>query len=372
MDTGTTLTRASRQWAFRPDDERFLSLEDLLQMVSTRYMQSWTTVAQLKDLRVYPEGDNDLRLTVADRARGEVSLDMTHWGFGQLASAAGVPPSYLRKLPADFAAMNIQYCMENLAVRPDGLLLAQSNGAHVMRGITTPRFGRIWDKQVVEACIQANRDGNWVIPAASYAASNPKRATTLYGSDRDVFVFLCDPTHPVEVGGDTLFRGFMVWNSEVGNAVFGLTTFLYRRICDNRIVWGASQVRELRIRHTSGAPERFASEGERYLQQYANESALPIMQTINAAQAFEIPIAEKFVKEQKRDEGIANWLQERGFTAGVAKKAVEAAKVEEGQARSLWDIVNGITAHARSIPHTNERVTLETQAGKLLDRVKVG
>ena len=45
------------------------------------------------------------------------------------------------------------------------------------------------------------------------------------------------------------------------------------------------------------------------------------------------------------------------------------AKAEEGEARSLWDIVNGITAYARQTPHTDERVKLETAAGNLLSTV---
>ena len=89
--------------------------------------------------------------------------------------------------------------------------------------------------------------GNWQVPAASYADANPKRATTLYGSDRDVFIFLVDPDNPIEHGEDTLFRGFYTWNSEVGAATFGLATFLYRFVCDNRIIWGAQDFKELRI-----------------------------------------------------------------------------------------------------------------------------
>jgi hypothetical protein len=57
--------------------------------------------------------------------------------------------------------------------------------------------GRIWDSQVVAAVERVNEDGRWQIPAASYQARNPKRATTLYASDRDVFIFLVDPNNPV-------------------------------------------------------------------------------------------------------------------------------------------------------------------------------
>src|SRR3546814_4893333 len=44
--------------------------------------------------------------------------------------------------------------------------------------------------------------------------------TTLYASDRDVFLFLVDDTHPIEAGqlpnGEPAlyFRGFYRWNSE--------------------------------------------------------------------------------------------------------------------------------------------------------------
>lgn len=42
---------------------------------------------------------------------------------------------------------------------------------------------------------------------------------------------------------------------------------------------------------------------------------------------------------------------------------------EEGEARSLWDIINGATAFARQIPHTDERVKIEAVAGKLMQVV---
>src|SRR5262249_50161769 len=193
--------------------------------------------------------------------------------------------SYLRKLPAELAAINVQWGLENNPVRDDALVLAQSNGSNHLRAMTSTSYGRIWDHQVVEAVERVNGDGRWQVPAASYATTNPRRATTLYASDRDVVLFLVDPKNPVEVGGEQLFRGFYTWNSEVGSATFGLCTFLYRYVCDNRIIWGATDVRELRIRHTGGAPERFAYEGARYLRRYADEATAKLADGIKAAQA---------------------------------------------------------------------------------------
>jgi hypothetical protein len=173
-----------------------------------------------------------------------------------------------------------------------------------------------------------------------------------------VFIFLVDPKNPIEVNGEQLFRGFYTWNSEVGSAVFGLTTFLYRTVCDNRMIWGATDVQELRIRHTGGAPDRFAYEGAKYLAKYAEEPTAKIVEGIKVAQAAKIPV--------KKEETVESWLQSRGFTKAQAKGSFESAVAEEGGARSVWDLVNGITAYARSIVHQDERTELEKKAGKLL------
>lgn len=353
------LMTASAQWMSRPNDQRYTSLKDLKQAVASRKIESWTATPMTKDLRVLPVEGNEIAVQVYDPSKGEeVSLNPTHWGFGQLAQYAQAPAGYLRSLPAELSAINLQWGLEHNPIRDGSLLLAQSNGSNHLRAMTSVSYGRIWDMQVVEAVERVNHDGRWQIPAASYATQNPLRATTLYASDRDVFIFLVDPNHPIEVKGETLFRGFFAWNSEVGSSVFGLTTFLYRYVCDNRIVWGATEVKELRIRHTGGAPERFAYEGQKYLSRYANEATDKIVDGIIRAQEKDIPVA--------KDETVEDWLRSRGFNQAQAKASVQTAVAEQGQARSIWDIVNGITAYARSIPHTDTRVELETKAGKLM------
>src|SRR4029077_3736004 len=104
-----------------------------------------------------------------------------------------------------------------------------------------------------------------------------KENTPLFASDRDMFVFLADEDRRIEVpdrrngsggsmargvfvldseGGDkTPGLGFFVWNSEVGDKTLGLGFFLFDYVCCNRIVWGADQYTEVRIRHTKGAPD---------------------------------------------------------------------------------------------------------------------
>jgi hypothetical protein len=183
----------------------------------------------------------------------------------------------------------------------------------------------------------------------------------LYASDHDIFAFLIDDQHPVEVPGlgegGVMYRGFYVWNSEVGDKTFGLSTFMVRRVCDNRILWGVKDQTTLRIRHTSGAPGRFLAEAMPALRSYSEAGTAREVAQIQAAAATEVA----------KDAGSAiEWLRARGFTGNVAKASVEAAEREEGRAASVWDLMNGVTALARGIEFQDERVALERKAGELI------
>ena len=50
---------------------------------------------------------------------------------------------------------------------------------------------------------------------------------------------------------------------------FGIATFTYDYVCDNRIIWGQRNFRELKIRHTSGGPHRFVANAVPQLTAYA-------------------------------------------------------------------------------------------------------
>lgn len=66
------------------------------------------------------------------------------------------------------------------------------------------------------------------------------------------------------------------------------------------------------------------------------------------------------------DEDVLSFLRKHDFTKREGEKIMEMAKQEEGGARTVWEIVNGGTAMARSIPHADERVKLEKRVSSLL------
>jgi hypothetical protein len=102
------ITTASNQWASRPDDQRYLSLDDLAAAVSARRDLSRASNVRLDSLTVDNDQDGQILLTPPD---GQ-PIPFTNWSFGQLASLVGAPAAYLRKLPAPLARVNLQYGLE--------------------------------------------------------------------------------------------------------------------------------------------------------------------------------------------------------------------------------------------------------------------
>lgn len=349
--------RLHHQWAARPDDQRFLSLDELEAAVKARTDISREYQVPNGTLQVMLK-DEDLGLTT-----GKGFSELTHWSFGQLCRLGGAPSDYLRSLPPVLAAPALQWSLERREKDGKGLkVLAAQNGHNEVRAITSPTYGRVWDLDVIRALKRLGDD--WHVPAASYSGTNPKRATTLYASDRDIFVFLCRQ-EPIDIGhGQVLNRGIMAWNSETGSASFGLDTFTYDRVCDNRIIWDVKDRVSMRIRHTSGAPARMVSEVRPLLASYSQAGSAEIVATVKAAR--------NTVVGNDR-ESVTEWMRKRGFTRSQASAAYEHAEkdmLNQGlNPRTVWGLVQGVTDAAHDVGHTDNRVDLERKAGELLASV---
>ena len=364
----TTITRASQEWWKRPDDERYLTLDHLYASTHARAEASEARTIPNTSLLVRGSADAGGELYLEHEDLG--TLDPTHWSLGQLATISHTPAKWIREVapvptgPA-IAAHAINLGLRRLAERAEVQVMKLPTmpglPTGTLRCIVGPDYGRIYDHEVVRAVMDANEDGRWHVPAASYQAKNPKRATTLYASDRDVFIFLVDEKNPVSVQVDgavrNLFRGFMVWNSEVGHHKFGFMTFLYDYVCDNRMVWGAREVKEISIKHTKNALDRFAREVRPMLRAYAEASVVDVEAQLERATR---------KKVGSTDEEVMDWLRRHEFTKKEGEAIMRTAKVEEGGARTVWELVNGGTALARAIPHNDDRVVLERRVSGLL------
>lgn len=362
------LTQASRQWASRPEDQRFVNLYDLLSVVRHQRERSVQGVVSSRRLQAEPHPlDQNKGLVITEN--GDIVSEPTHWSFGQLAQLAAAPASYLRKLPAPLAADAINYGLRFLRDAEDvGILRTEQDfGNAELRAATGPRYGRIWNEDIVTALIQKfgnGVDGQFKVPGEfGKAVPITKANTTIYGSDRDIFVFLADEERRIEVpnrrNGEpgSLARGFFVWNSEVGSQSIGAAFFLFDYVCMNRIVWGVEGFKEIRLRHTVSAPDRWLEEVTPVLMEYANASAAPIEATITAA------------REKKLEDDLDAFLAKR-FTKSEASQIKQAhIREEDRPIETVWDVVTATTAHAKSIQHQDDRVAMERKGGAILDLV---
>lgn len=375
ISRGERIGRVSSEWFSRPDDERFLSLTDLYDTVRSRAERAHARTIESAAIRVEATRDNAERLELLVPGQRQ-PIAPTHWSYGQLCSLVGAPATYMRQLPAPLAAINLQHGLLNHRAELVKTL-EMDDGRLELRAVTGPEYGRIWDHELVSAVMKIAGNGTgdtmWKVPGVLDWATmthNPfvditKDTTTLYASDRDVFLFLVDDTHPIEAGRlpngdpDLYFRGFYAWNSEVGSKTLGIASFYLRAVCANRNLWGTENFEEITIRHSKFAAQRFAHEAAPALTSFANSSPAPFIAGIKAAR-------ERIVA--RKDDDRETFLRRRGFSKGETTKVIEMVLSEEGRPpESIFDFVQGITALARAKTNQDTRLELEGKAKKLLE-----
>lgn len=357
------------QWFRRPADHKFPSLEALRAAVHSRRTRSAEVKADVKSFQFMRQGDHDIvaRVTLGNKLP-TLTLQPTHFSFGQACSLVGAPAGYFRdrldtRPDIVVAALNHGYAKREsegvkvMSIRP------KTDGLDKLQAVTSQTYGRIWDADVVDAAMRIiERTGNRFHAPLDWG----REKRSLFASDRDVFMFFIDGGSIVEGGGerDQLNRGWFMWNSEVGTQTFGIACFLFRQVCGNFGIWGAQDVRVLKIRHTSGGPARFINEAIPALNDYVRMSAKPVETAVRAAKALELPEAAAV-----GDTFIEYFMKHKAakFTRPEIKRAVEFADAEEGQHHTLWDMYNGFTAQARMMAFADAKIDLEKRAGRLLE-----
>lgn len=379
----TNLLDAHRQWASRPDDERFWTLEEMYEQCRHwRATASEHNFASIGELSVLPDEDtDDIKLCLPNG----MQTRMTHWGFSQLCSRVGAPANYLREqLDAETASMCLNHGLRK--AKSSANVLVHSNGTQVCRSLTTEKYSRIWNAEVLERLMRSKDDGWRVPPARAMDPRTPgaRIATAedildtsinvsegdwigpagLYASDHDMFVFMVNEEYRIDDGTDGgLSRGFFISNSEVGAAALKLTKFLYRHVCGNHIVWDAKDVEELRIVHRGRANRRFEHNMRIELRKYANESMDEDRRRITQAKNYEIAADKDAVLDALFGLRVA---PRQKLESAWELAEYEADLVRDISPRSAWGMAQGLTRLSQQTNYTDERMALDRAAGKVL------
>jgi len=365
----TTLTKASNQWASRPADERFPSIEAMHSFCAGE--RALCGAATLEDKSLHAEAVDGAVLL-----NGKTSKAMlTNWAFGQLANRADAPAAYLRTLPATLAAD----CLNNglkastgtsrLLIQRAGLdapsltaqMISGVQAVPTIRAITSDRYDRIWNSDITARLVELKNNGTgWQEAPAAFDGSRGQ-----YAGDRDCFSFFVDNDRRIfekKAGG--MSRGFFAWNSEVGSSVFGFMTFLYSYICGNHMVWNAENVSELRVRHVGDAASRAFGQLKGKLISYANNSAATDELKIQRAMDYNLGTDKASVLD-----AIFS-MSKLGLPQKTAERAYAIAEEHSewyGSPRSAWGYSNGLTEIARDLPNAGDRVAMERIASKIVE-----
>lgn len=295
--------------------------------------------------------------------------------FGQLCTELGANAGYLRKKPSRLAAE----CLNDDLLRyrdehPDrkSKLLVTHNGRLDMRALTGPDYGRIWNYQVADLAAQVNAraDGEFYNPKVwPGTGKNGQDRGGLWLNDRQIVLFFIDGGSLVDGGGerDQLYRGYVMRNSEVGDAKFYWELFYFRVVCGNLMIIGKQSVAEVSIIHRKYAAEHF----ENMIPDMSNLLAHDTRQTTEAvirkAKTIELPFDQFHSGEKRDDKKLLEYRPLQVFPRSLTKSAIQTAIEEEGQCNTLWDIVQGYTAEARKLPAAQDRFTASAKASRLLE-----
>ena len=353
------LMQAHKQWATRPSDERFVSLNDMAAFTNRQRTISRMGTMANRNLTVAPIQDDPKSIAVVmDDARITAP---SHWAFGQLCQLVGAPASYMRTLPSDLVSDCLNQSMAQRKTEMVGWMSREDS----LAAVTGPTYGRIWNDDVVNALIRyfgSGPDAQFTVPGEfGREVTITKDNTTLFAGDRDMFVFLADEKNRVEIPNrrddesGLMARGFFVQNSEVGSSTLKIGTFLFDYVCSNRIVWGAQGYKEVAIRHSLNAPHRWVNE------------IMPALESLQTASTHSIIDAVTNAKSIYLDEERVDAVLVKRFTKNQAQAIKLAHMNDEGRPmRSPWDIVTGATAYARGLKHQDTRVAVERIAGSIL------
>lgn len=358
------LFHANRQWSTRPADQRFESLEDMHTQCRQYANDSRQSTVKWADLSVAPDGD-EVRLV--GRKTNNTAL-ITHYAFGQLAARAKAPAAYLRTLPAALAADCMNDGIKRHAVNSgnDASLLFHSNGQLIVRSATTTVYSRIWNHEVTQRLLDLQQRAN-LVPArqtfswdGSALPNESKRPAALYASDHDMFAFMMSNGHVItDPTNNSLYRGIIVQNSEVGDKKLSVMSFFFREICANHIIWGASDLIEIDLMHQGNIRQRWL------------DAQVRIRRYFDGAASIE---QAKFVEMKRRisdtKEGVLDALFGKR-TLGIPRKTLEASydaviPEQDGDPRSVWGFAQGVTRVSRALPYADERQDLDRAAGRLL------
>ncbi|PKO18725.1 hypothetical protein CVU37_04885 [candidate division BRC1 bacterium HGW-BRC1-1] len=377
-----------RQWASRPASERFWTIEDLRDHTKGIFDESAEIILPNRLLSVQavaPSDNPDDPGNVLLRAHSGPA-QFNHWSFGQFCNRLQAPAQYLRTLPAERAADLLNFELGRHA-DDTAMLWLHGGESDTALAITSEKYGRIPYVKVCDALLSLPSE--WRVPPARPSGDDPRsRPATatdvlsgnriglsikegdliapagVYGDDRSIFVFMVNEERPVSVSPqETLYRGFYIENSEVGNSCLSITIFDYLAICGNHIIWGCRNVQEMRIKHL-GEKEDLETRFHRAF------AAVREFADADTSRECELIAAARTKTLGKDKESTIDMVSDRSLLsrrlAGQCYDLADAYADIHGAPNTIWGFASGMTRLSQTLPYADARDELDRNARRVL------
>lgn len=382
----TNLYQASEQWRVRCPDERFETLDGLIE--KTTYYRNSARESANFDIRKlhFQESSDEQDVEILSPSGNKA--EFTNWGFDQMCKRVGAPVGYLRNLDAKTASACLNSGAKKLG--DDGAtanLLWHKNGSFRLRAATSDSYSRIWNNDVAKA-IQTHMGDGWRVPPARPAFNDQpgtRRATAadviqqeqaggltisegdmiapagLYASDHDCFIFMVNTENRIQDGSTHgLMPGFFIENSEVGAAALSITTFYLRTVCGNHICWSVSDVSKKRIVHRGSNDISRFKEFSGQLSEFIHTKASLVEDKISRLSIIDIGPSKDSIA------GVLT-VKVRGLSSRDVLEAYNVCEQNESiNPRSPYGIAQGLTRMSQNTQYTDVRNNLDKLAGKVM------
>lgn len=333
-----TLSRAHQELFRRTPDECFSSFESL-------YRHCAETRDASEDRWVRPQElvlTHDLTIAIGENP----DFRLNDWSFSQLCRMAGVSKDTINRLSHKTASK----ALEETLPRSEKPLQVLTTG-EMIRSVHGVAYTRLWNIELLDLVKEFASD-----------FSPPQKAmdntsTGLYCGEQDMFTFMIDPTGWAEIDGEAFAPGFFLWNSEVGRRTMGVQTFWFQKICQNHIVWDATEVVEFSRKHTANVRDGL-NEIRRIIEN--------LIAKRDARRDGFVEVMRKAMTAKLGDDAdeVAKKLSQEGIPRQLVKDALELAQRQGGF--TIFSLVDALTRLSQRVELAGDRTELDAKIGQLL------
>lgn len=336
-----SLTKAHQELFRREPDEIFESFESLHRHCAEQReasVEHWHLPQRLAS--ALESGGLRFNLDNGDQFR------LNDWSFGQLCKLCGVSRDTINRLRPETAGQAIR---ETLPTADKPLqVLANGESMRSLHGVT---YTRLWNAELLDV---VNEFASDFTPPQKAGDGN---GTGLYCGEQDMFAFMIDPTGWAEIDGEAFAPGFFVWNSEVGRRSVGIQTFWFQRVCQNHIVWDATEISEFIRKHTSNVRDGL-DEIRRHIEQL-------VARRDERRDSFATVIKKAMAKTLGADaDEVKKALSAEKIPRHLIKDAMHIARQRGGF--TIFSIVDALTQLSQKVRYAGDRASLDARIGQLL------